>query len=137
MLTLTPMVLGTCCCMLLLQMLCRMKKLVGGVKRVFSSSLSNRGLGSRTGDGSQDSEWSSFFVPSPHETKGSICYLAHDSIPMAREGWNGRRASPHPLDCWLGKTLRRGSDDLSARWMTLQPCKGNVSIHQLTDQHDA
>jgi hypothetical protein len=44
---------------------------------------------------------------------------------LAREGWNGRRASPHPPDYWLGKTLRRGSDDSSNGWMTLQLCKWN------------
>jgi hypothetical protein len=30
---------------------------------------------------------------------------------------------PHPPDYWLGKTLRRGSDDSSDGWMTLQLCK--------------
>jgi hypothetical protein len=55
-----------------------MKKLIGGVKRAFSSGPSSRGFGSCSSDGSQDSTWSSSFVPSPHETGGSICYLAHD-----------------------------------------------------------
>jgi hypothetical protein len=87
-LTATPRVLGTCCCVLLLQMLCRMKKLIGGVKRAFSSSPSSRGSGTRSGDGSRDSEWSSSFVPSPHETMGSIRYLAHDDVPMATDGDN-------------------------------------------------
>jgi hypothetical protein len=62
-----------------------MKKFIGGVKRVFSSSLSSRGSVSRSGDGSQDSAWSSSFVPSPHENKGTIHYLAHDDIPMATD----------------------------------------------------
>jgi hypothetical protein len=145
---------------LLLQVLCRMKKLIGRVKRVFSSGPSSRGSGSRSGDGSQDSAWSSSFMPSPHETRGSIRYLAHDDIPMAtdgndisirsteemekyeslhqqefghthvydvnlleREDWNGRRASPHPPNYWLGKTLRRGLGDSSDGWMTLHICK--------------
>jgi hypothetical protein len=47
------------------------------------------------------------------------------------EGWNGWRASPHPPDYWLGKTLRRGSDDLSDEWMTLQLCKRKCK-HPLT-----
>jgi hypothetical protein len=62
-----------------------MKKLIGGVKRAFSSSPSSRGSSSRSGDGSQDSTWSSSFVPSPHETGGSIHYLAHDDVPMATD----------------------------------------------------
>jgi hypothetical protein len=40
-LMLTPRVLGTCCCVLLLQVLYRMKKLIGGVKRAFSSGPSS------------------------------------------------------------------------------------------------
>jgi hypothetical protein len=109
-------------------------------------------------------------MPSPHETGGSICYPAHDNVPMAIEGdaisihttaemdkyeslrhrefahtriydvnvlqmvGNGRRASPHPQNYRLGKTLRRGSDDSSERWMTLQPCKWQCkhpSTHEL------
>jgi hypothetical protein len=65
-----------------------MKKLIGGVKRVFSSGLSNRGSGSRSGDGSQDSARSSSFVPSPHETVGLIRYLTHDDVPMAMDDDN-------------------------------------------------
>jgi hypothetical protein len=42
---------------------------------------------------------------------------------LAREGWNGRRASPHPPNYWMGKTPRRGSDDSSDWCMTLQLCK--------------
>jgi hypothetical protein len=83
---LTPMVLGTSCCVLSLQVLCRIKKLVGGVKRVFTSGPSSQGSGSRSGDGSQDFTWSSSFVHSSHETGGSIHYLAHDDIPVATEG---------------------------------------------------
>jgi hypothetical protein len=41
---LTPRELGTCCCVLLLQVLCRMKKLIGGVKRAFSFGPSSRAL---------------------------------------------------------------------------------------------
>jgi hypothetical protein len=63
-----------------------MKKLIGGVKRAFSSGPSNRGPGSLSGDGSQDPTWSSSFVPSPHETRGSIHYLVHDNVPMATDG---------------------------------------------------
>jgi hypothetical protein len=47
---LTPRVLGTSYYVLLLQVLCRMKKLLSGVKRALSSSPSNRGSGSRFGD---------------------------------------------------------------------------------------
>jgi hypothetical protein len=63
-----------------------MKKLIGGMKRAFSSGPSSRGSGSCSGDGSQDSAWSSSFVPSPHETGGSMCYLAHDDVPMPTDG---------------------------------------------------
>jgi hypothetical protein len=73
-----PRVLGTSCSVLLLQVLCRTKKLIGGV--------SSRGSSSRSGDGSQDSTQSSSFVPSPHKTGGSICYLADDDITMATDG---------------------------------------------------
>jgi hypothetical protein len=62
-----------------------MKKLIGGVKRGFSSSLSSRGSGSRSGDGSQNSTWPSSFMPSPHKTGESIHYLAHDGVPMATD----------------------------------------------------
>jgi hypothetical protein len=85
---LTHKVLGTCCCMLLLQVLCRIKKLIGGVKQAFLFGPFSRGSDSRSGDGSQDSTWSSFFVPSPHETGGSIRYHAHDDVPMAMDGNN-------------------------------------------------
>jgi hypothetical protein len=60
--------------------------LIGGVKLAFSSGPSSQGSNSRFGDGSRDSAWSSSFVPSPHETGGSICYLAHDDVPMAMDG---------------------------------------------------
>jgi hypothetical protein len=63
-----------------------MKKLIDGVKQVFSSIPSSRGSGSHSSDGSQDSTWSSSFMPSPHETGGSIRYLTHDNIPMATDG---------------------------------------------------
>jgi hypothetical protein len=80
---LTPRVLGTSCYVLLLQVLCRVKKLIDGVKRAFSSGPSSRGSGSHSGDGSEDVARSSPFVPSLHETGGSIRYLAHDDVPMA------------------------------------------------------
>jgi hypothetical protein len=87
MLTLTSRVLGTSWCVLLLQVLCRMKKLLSGVKRVLSSGPSNRGSGSRSGDnGSQDSPRSSSFVPSLHGTAGSSRYIAHDDYPEATGG---------------------------------------------------
>jgi hypothetical protein len=64
-----------------------MKKLLSGVKRVLSTSPSSRGSGSRSNDnGSQDSPWSSSFMPSPHETVGSSRYLAHDDVPEATNG---------------------------------------------------
>jgi hypothetical protein len=84
---LTPRVLGTSCCVLLLQKMCRMKKLLSGVKRALSSGPSNRGSSSCSGDnGLQDSPRSSFFVPSSHRTAGSSRYLAHDDIPEAIDG---------------------------------------------------
>jgi hypothetical protein len=87
MLTLTPRVLGTSCCVLLLQVLCKMKKLLSGVKRALSSGPSNEGSGSRSGDNeSQDSPRSSSFMPSLHETVGSSHYLAHDDVPEAMNG---------------------------------------------------
>jgi hypothetical protein len=63
-----------------------MKKLIGGVKRAFSSDPSGRGSSSHSVDGSQDSARSLSFVPSPHETGGSIRYPAHDDISMATDG---------------------------------------------------
>jgi hypothetical protein len=63
-----------------------MKKLTGVVKRAFLSGPSSRGSGSCSVDGSQDSKRSSSLVPSPHETRGSIRYLAHDDVPMATDG---------------------------------------------------
>jgi hypothetical protein len=44
MLTLTPRLLITYCCVLLLQLLCRMRKLIGGVKQAFSFGPSSWGL---------------------------------------------------------------------------------------------
>jgi hypothetical protein len=81
---LTPRVLGTFYCVLFLQVLCRMKKLLGGVKRAFSSSQSSRGSSSYSNDSrSQDSLWSSSFMTSSHGTVGSSHYLAHDDVPEA------------------------------------------------------
>jgi hypothetical protein len=61
-----------------------MKKLLGGVKRAFSSGPSSRGSSSHYNDSrSQDSPWSSSFVPSPHGIAGLSCYLAHDDVPKA------------------------------------------------------
>jgi hypothetical protein len=86
MLMLTPRVLGTFCCVLLLQVLCRMKKLLSGVKQALSSGPSSRGSGScSSNNGSQDSMRSSSFMPSPHGTAGSKCYLPHDDVPEATD----------------------------------------------------
>jgi hypothetical protein len=86
---LTPRALGTSYCVLLLQVLCRMKKLLCGVKRALSSGPSSGGSSSRSGDNrSQDSPQSLTFMPSPHGTVGSIHYLTHDDIPAATDGNN-------------------------------------------------
>jgi hypothetical protein len=59
-------------------------KLLGGVKRAFSSGPSSRGSSSHSNDSRfQDSSQSSSFVPSPHGTAGSSHFLAHDDIPEA------------------------------------------------------
>jgi hypothetical protein len=88
-LTLTPRVLGTSCCVLLLQVLCRMQKLLSGVKPALSSGPFSRGSSSLSrNNGSQDSPQSSSFVPLPHETIGASCYLAHDDVPEATDGDN-------------------------------------------------
>jgi hypothetical protein len=64
-----------------------MKKLLSGVTRALSSSLSSRGSGSCSGDhGSQDSPWSSSFMPSLHRAMGSSRYLTHDDVPEAIDG---------------------------------------------------
>jgi hypothetical protein len=87
MLTLTPRVLGTSCCVLLLQVLSRMKKLLSGVKRALPFGPSSRGSGSCSDDnGSQDSPQSSYFMPLPHGTAGSSHYLAHDDVSAATDG---------------------------------------------------
>jgi hypothetical protein len=84
MLTLTPRVLGTFYCVLFLQVMCRMKKLLGGVNWAFSSSPSNRGSSSHSSDSrSQSSARSSSFMPSPHETAGPSHYPVHDDVPEA------------------------------------------------------
>jgi hypothetical protein len=89
MLMLTPRVLGTSCCVLLLQVLCMMKKLLSGVKRALSSGPSSQVSGSRSGgNGSQDSSWSLSFMPSLRGTAQSSCYLAHDDVPEATDGDN-------------------------------------------------
>jgi hypothetical protein len=64
-----------------------MKKLLSRVKRAFLSGPSSRGSGSHSGDNrSQDSPRSLSFMPSPHETVGSSCYLAPDDILVATDG---------------------------------------------------
>jgi hypothetical protein len=78
------MVLGTFYCLLFLHVLCRMKKLLGGVKRAFSSGPSSRGSSSHSNDSRlQDSPRSSSSVPSPHGTAGSSRYLADNDVPEA------------------------------------------------------
>jgi hypothetical protein len=63
------------------------EEVVGWSEQALSSGPSNRGSGSRSGDnGSRDSAWSLSFVPSPHGTVGSTCYLAHDDVPGATDG---------------------------------------------------
>jgi hypothetical protein len=84
---LTPRVLGISCCVLLFEVLCRMKKLSSGVKRALSSGPSSRGFGSCSEDNrSQDSPRSSSFVPSVHGTVGSSRYLVHDDVLEATDG---------------------------------------------------
>jgi hypothetical protein len=63
-----------------------MKKLLGGVKKAFSSSPSSRGSSSHSNDRrSQDSSRSSSFVPSPHGTVGLSHCLTHDDVPEATD----------------------------------------------------
>jgi hypothetical protein len=58
--------------------------LQGGLKRAFSSGLSNRGSSSHSNNSrTQDSSQSLSFLPSPHGIVGSSRYLAHDDIPEA------------------------------------------------------
>jgi hypothetical protein len=92
MLTLTPTVLGTPCCVMMLQVVCRMKKLIGGVKRIFSSVPSSRGSGSLSSDGSQDSAQSSSFVPSLHVTgvRSSILHTMTFLWPQTYESLRQR-----------------------------------------------
>jgi hypothetical protein len=72
---LTPRVLDTFCCVLFLQVLCKMKKLLGGVKRAFSSGPSHRGSSSCSNNyRSQDTPQSSSFVPSPKSVGKSSLY---------------------------------------------------------------
>jgi hypothetical protein len=84
---LTPRVLGTSYCVSLLQVLCRMKKLLTEVKRALSYGPSSRGSGSHSGDnGSQDSPRSLSFIPLLHGTVRSSRYLAHDDVPKSMDG---------------------------------------------------
>ena len=62
-----------------------MQKAFRKVKRVLSSSR-DASSHSRSDNMSLDSSRSSSFVPSPHETGGSIRYLAHNDNPMATDG---------------------------------------------------
>jgi hypothetical protein len=83
MLMLTPRVLGTFVCVLLLQELCRMRRLLSGVKQALSSGPSSQGYGSHSSDNrSQSLAWSSSFMPSPHKTTGSSHYLAQGDVPI-------------------------------------------------------
>jgi hypothetical protein len=66
-----------------------MKKLLGGVKRAFSSDPSSRGSSSHSNDSRlQDSSRSFSFVPSPHGAMGSSRYLVYDDIPKATNSDN-------------------------------------------------
>jgi hypothetical protein len=63
-------------------------------------------------------------VPPPSR----VCSYSCLRCELNWEGWFGRRASHHPPDHQLGKTLRwaswwNGSDDSSDGWMTLCTCK--------------
>jgi hypothetical protein len=61
-----------------------MKKLQGGVKPTFLSGPSDRDSSSHYNNSiSQDSLLSLSFVPSPHRTTGSSCYLAQNDNPEA------------------------------------------------------
>jgi hypothetical protein len=61
-----------------------MKKLLGGVKRAFSSGQSSQGSSSHSNDSrSQDSPRLSSFMTSLHRATGLSHYLAHDDIPEA------------------------------------------------------
>jgi hypothetical protein len=82
MLVLTPRVLGTYCCVLLMQVLCRTKKLLSGVKRALSSGPSSRGSDD---NGSQVSLSTSSFMLLPHGAMGSSHYLARDDILAATD----------------------------------------------------
>jgi hypothetical protein len=55
---------------------------------VFSSDPSSRDSSSCFDNGSQDFAWSLSFVPSSHETRGSIRYSTHNDVPMATDGDN-------------------------------------------------
>jgi hypothetical protein len=61
---LTPRVLGTSYCVLLLQVLCGMKKLLSGVKRALSSGPSSRALVHAT-------------VTMDRKTRHGLCPLCH------------------------------------------------------------
>jgi hypothetical protein len=61
--------------------------MLSGVKRALSSGPSSCGSSSHSDDnGSQDSSWSSSFLPSLHGTVGSSHYLAHNDVPEATNG---------------------------------------------------
>jgi hypothetical protein len=82
---LTPRVLGTFVSMLLL-VLCRMRRMLSGVKRALLSGPSSQSSGSHPSDSKlQSSVWSLSFVPSSHETIGSGRYLAQGDVPMTTD----------------------------------------------------
>jgi hypothetical protein len=86
-LMLTPRVLGTSCCVLLLQVLCRMRRLLSGVKRALSSGSSSQGSSPHSSDSRlQSLARSSSFLPSPHETAWSSRYLAQGDVSMTTDG---------------------------------------------------
>jgi hypothetical protein len=60
--------------------------LLSGVKGVLSSGPSNRRSSSHSSDNeSQESPWSSSFVPSSYRVAGSSRYLEHDDVPDATD----------------------------------------------------
>jgi hypothetical protein len=87
-------------------MLCSMKMLLSRVKRALSSSPSGLGSDSHSDDnGSQDSPWSSSFMPSLHGTTRSSHYLAHDDVAEAMDGNDISIHTPEEMEKY--ESLRR------------------------------
>jgi hypothetical protein len=134
MLMLTPRVLGTSCCVLLLQVLCSMKKLLSGVKRVLSSGLSSRGSGSCSGDnGLQDSPQSSSFMPSPHGTAVSSRYLAHDDVSEAMDGDDISIRTTEEMEKYESSAVESLVTLVSTMWACLRGLVWTKSFHHPPD----